>query len=175
MRILGGEFRGREITRPKLSSVRPMTQAERAALFNILGPVDGLSFLDAYAGSGAIGLEALSRGASGVVGIEANAAVCAVIRRNYTDLGLQEHYRLYAQTVEDWLKRRLAVKFDVMVAAPPFAKLDAAVLGQFSQHLSETGIIVVSHDSRREQPELSGVKMVTSRRYGDGTLSFYKP
>lgn len=174
MRILAGQLRGRELARPKFDSVRPMTQKEREALFNILGPVDGLTLLDAYAGSGAIGLEAISRGARLVTGIEADRAVCAVIRRNIADLGLGAQYRLAAQTVEAWLKAHNDADFDLIVAAPPFAALDAAVLGQLGRRLIETGIMVVSYSGRLETPALDRLELISDRHYGDGNLAFYR-
>ena len=88
MRIIAGTHRGRRIAAPKGAQTRPTGDRVREALFNLVGPVDGASVLDLYAGSGALGLEALSRGARRCVFVETDAAACAVIRRNLESLGL---------------------------------------------------------------------------------------
>ncbi len=171
MRILAGALKGRVIGRPKSAGVRPMSGKVRAALFNIVGSVEGLTILDAYAGSGAVGFEALSRGAASAVAIEASRIVASTIRKSAEGLNIA-NYELYNGRLEDWLKRATA-KLDLIVADPPYDLIDNAVLGQLAGHLTEKGTFVVSHSSRIGSPELKSLKLVDSRKYGDSTLSFY--
>jgi 16S rRNA (guanine966-N2)-methyltransferase len=172
MKILAGEFGGRTITRPKTSSVRPMSDKVRAALFNILGDVRELRVLDIYAGSGAVGLEAVSRGAAEVVLVEGSRSVAVHINKTIKDLGVAS-----AQTIiekaEVWVKRADG-EFDLIVADPPYEKIEAATLDAIAAHLDQEGTFVVSHSSRIAPPALESVSLVDSRTYGDSALSFYK-
>ena len=192
MKILAGKFKGRPIARPKSESVRPMGDKVRAALFDIVGSVQNKIVLDAYAGSGAVGFEALSRGAASVLAIEQNSKVAAIIRQNAQGLGLTESHHLILDDVAHWLNtsngQRLTSKvgreslntfdvqrltFDVVVADPPYDQLDPAVLSLLGSRLTTDGILVVSRSSRIPAPELQSVKLIQSRLYGDSALSFY--
>lgn len=174
MRIISGVLRGRVFKRPDTSKVRPMTEKERAALFDILGDVQGLSVLDAYAGSGAIGLEALSRGAGRVEGVEMSRLACRIIQDNIRSLGLEFSYQLNCVSVEDWHKRYPLKRFDVIIAAPPFADLSPVALSDLGTHLVDTGVMAVSYSSRLETPEIQGLRHIDTRKYGDGSIAFYK-
>src|SRR5580765_8564485 len=103
MRLLSGQYKGRQIERPKSSLVRPMGDKVRAALFDVVGSVNGAVVLDAYAGSGAAGFEALSRGAAMVEAIEANKSVARTIEANLKLLGIDWGYNLHTIKVETWL------------------------------------------------------------------------
>jgi 16S rRNA (guanine966-N2)-methyltransferase len=172
MRILGGSLKGREIVRPKTAQVRPIAGLTREALFAILGPLDGKQVLDAYAGSGAIGFEALSRGAGYVEAVEKLPEAAASIRRNASHLGAGSRHRLARMPLEAWLKKN-QTKFHVIVAGPPFDSLDVNILNSLAGHLSLNGVLVVWHSSRIASPELKSVQLVSSRKYGDSSLSFY--
>src|SRR5687768_1776080 len=104
MRIVAGQLRGREIIAPRGRTTRPMTDRTRESLFNILGDINGFAVLDAYAGSGAVGLEALSRGASHVDAVEKNFQASQVIAKNVKRLGVGERYKLHRVPMEKWLK-----------------------------------------------------------------------
>lgn len=151
-----------------------MTEKERAALFDILGDIQGLSLLDAYAGSGAIGLEALSRGAARVEGVELNGLACRIIKDNIRSLGLEFSYQLSCASVEDWHKRYPFKKYNVIIAAPPFASLSPEALSDLGAHLVDTGIMAVSYSSRLDTPALRDLELIDHRKYGDGSIAFYK-
>lgn len=174
MRILAGYLGGREISRPANGSVRPMTEKLRGALFNIIGNGDGQLVLDVYAGSGVIGLEALSRGAAQVVLLEGDRRVAATIRQTITQLGVDAQAQVITRPVEQWLLADHPTIFDLIVADPPYAQLNPTVLSQLGRRLAETGIMVVSYSSRLETPKLDGLKLVSDRRYGDASLAFYR-
>ncbi len=157
--------------------MRPTNDQVRAALFNILGDIQGQSVLDAYAGSGAVGFEALSRGAALCDAIEANRAAAKVIQANAAALGVAEEYQLTVAKVEDWLSwpsNRPAPHYNLIMADPPYAHLDATVLDQLGEFLAPGGLLVVSHAAKIESPALHNLRLVDQRRYGDSALSFYR-
>jgi 16S rRNA (guanine966-N2)-methyltransferase len=174
MRIVAGKYKGLQIDWPKNRAVRPMSELVREALFNILGPVDGFKVLDAYAGSGSVGFEALSRGADQAVAVEVLDQAVQVIRRNAAKLNVTSQHRVQAMPIEKWLKST-EDKFELIVAGPPYAELNVAVLLQLAQLLQEGGTLVVWHSSRIDPPALESIQLTDSRRYGDSSLSFYNP
>lgn len=175
MRIIGGELRGREILSPQTNKTRPMTDRDREAVFNILGDISGLKVLDAYAGSGALGFEALSRGAVSVDAVETAKQPAEAIRKNIKNLNLTDRYKLHQAKVESWLvsRRVLDIKYGLIFADPPFEQLDKAVLEKITELMEEGGLMVVKHSSRVEPPELR-TKLLDSRKFGDTTISFYR-
>jgi 16S rRNA (guanine966-N2)-methyltransferase len=175
MRIIAGELGGRTLVAPKTQATRPMTDKVRAALFDILGPVDGLTVLDAYAGSGALGFEALSRGAQQVVAIESARPALAAINQNRQSLGLEWGHILQASTVESWLARSPAQTFNVIMADPPYSQLKPDVIAKLGARLAAGGILVLSHSQQVPALTVEGLELMTTKLYGDSRLSFYKP
>lgn len=178
MKILGGELRGRSFDQPKTQSVRPLSDKVRAAIFDVVGAPDGLTVLDAYAGSGAAGFEAASRGAVLVEAIEANDRVARVIAANAKALGLDWGYVLHQMTVETWLaapKQQPATpRYNLIIADPPYAKLETDVMDRLAQFLTAGGVLVISHSSKLESPQLEGAQQIKHKVYGDTALSFYQ-
>ena len=178
MRVTGGKLRGREFTQPSTRSVRPLSGKVIQALFDVVGPLDG-AVLDAYAGSGAAGFEALSRGAVLVEAVEANRPVARIIERNAQGLGLDWGYNLHVMTVETWLARPaqqdLTPRYQLIIADPPYAQLDEHVLTRLGGHLARDGILVISHSGKRSSPVLESLVLMHSKVYGDSALSFYQP
>jgi len=147
MRIIAGTHRGRRFAAPKGAHTRPTGDRVREALFDIVGPIDGASVLDLYAGSGALGLEALSRGAAACVFAETDSAACRVIRRNLETLGLAGG--LVVQRDAAGLLRGEAAagrRHDLVLADPPYDRWDSVaadlaallppVLAVFASHLT---------------------------------------
>ncbi len=178
MRIVTGQLGGRIVQAPRSASTRPMTDKVRAALFDSLGSVEHKRFLDAYAGSGAVGFEAWSRGASDVQAIEHGHQAIKATRANLEILGIDWGYRLHAQTVESWLAHHNATnqpEFDVIVADPPYDRLKADILEKLGCLLTKKGILIVSHSSKQPLPLLEGLSQVSNRIYGDSALAVYRP
>lgn len=144
-----------------------MGERERLALFNmIVDSIPGASVLDAFAGSGALGIEALSRGASSVVFIEKNAKACSVIRDNLRELGLK------ADIFQgDVMNFTIDVKFDLILADPPYDKFDINEVKHLVQFLQGRGKLVLSHPG--EAPDLPGLELLKSRKYAGATISVY--
>ena len=151
-----------------------MSDKVRQALFNILGPLDGLMVLDAYAGSGAVGFEVLSRGAAQVESIEANRAVARVLEQNRQRLGLDWGHTLVVSTVESWLARPARTNYDLIIATPPYAAVDPDIAHRLGQRLKAGGLLVWEQASRTPTFELKSLRLRQSRVYGDTTLNFYQ-
>ena len=136
-----------------------------------------MTILDAYAGSGAAGFEALSRGSLLVEAIEANRNVARTIQDNAKTLGADFSYILYQMTVETWLgsprQQSDRERYDVIIADPPYSQLDDEVLSRLVAFLLPTGRLVVSHGSKRTPPVIESGELIQTKIYGDSALSFY--
>lgn len=175
MRIIAGTHRGRRIAAPKGEQTRPTGDRVREALFNLVGPVDRASVLDLFAGSGALGLEALSRGARRCVFAETDAAACRMIRRNLETLGLTGALVLQRDAVSVLRKERTAGRrHELVLLDPPYgrwASLEPALAELLPEVVSDEGIVVVETDAHVE-PTLP-LALVTSRRYGSARLTLF--
>ena len=177
LRVIGGELSGRVLRGPPRNT-RPTTDRVREALFEILtargAPMRRV--LDLYSGTGAMGIEALSRGAEWCEFVESDAKACEVIRENLRSTGLREQAKLWPMPVAR-VTERLEGAFELVVADPPYGYDRAeAELGAVVERglLADGGILVVEHSRRREWPEnLAGLKQLTSRRYGDTKVTMY--
>jgi len=181
LRIIGGYLRGRRLKGPPKGTARPTSDRVREALFNILSPwVPGCRFLDLFAGSGAVGLEALSRGAVRTVFVEADPRVAAVLRANLSasapDAGWDVYRVPFMQALRD-----LAAKgesFDLVFIDPPYGRgLEEAALRALSDlRLLAPGGIAVAESARAHLPpdEIPGLSLWRRERYGDTVLSFYR-
>ena len=174
MRIISGKYGGRTLAVPKSTATRPMTDKVRGALFDILGPIDGMTVLDAYAGSGAIGFEALSRGALRVVAIEIGHQALRAISSNIESLGLGFEYSVEPIKVESWLAHKPAGALDLIFAMPPYAAMDKEILARLAALLAEDGVMVVEYPRQAKDYTVDGLSVIDSRSYGDPTLVFYK-
>ena len=177
MRIIAGTHRGRRIAAPKGAHTRPTGDRVREALFNLVGPVDGASVLDLYAGSGALGLEALSRGARRCVFVERDAAACRAIRANLDSLGFTGALVLQRDALSVLAEERSAGRrHDLLLLDPPYDEWErsAVRLGELlPEVVAETGLVVVETDVRIE-PTLP-LDPVTTRRYGSARLTVFRP
>lgn len=151
-----------------------MSEKLRAAVFDILGPIDGTTVLDAYAGSGAIGFEAYSRGARRVVAVEQSAAVVSVIRLNALGLDIQEEYSVVQQSLESWVTTQNDKHFDIIIADPPYEQIQKKLLEKLGNLLVSSGIMAISHTSKIVLPELQSLSLIKTKTYGDSALSFYR-
>ena len=180
-RIIGGSAGGRRLQTPKGDHTRPTSDRVREALFSAiesaLGSLEGLRFLDLYAGSGAVGLEALSRGAAAATLVEADRRTAGLIRANARTVGLRGA-EVVSASVARHLAERPAAAYDVVFLDPPYslaARLIAADLQLLGSQgwLVEQALVVVEHATR--QPLTGwpdGYVEGRERRYGETTLSF---
>jgi 16S rRNA (guanine966-N2)-methyltransferase len=172
-RIIGGVAGGRRLSMPKGQATRPTSDRVREGLFSSLGgDLSGRAFLDLYAGSGAVGLEAASRGASTVVMVERDARAVAAIRSNAAAVALP-NVAVRAESVARFLAEPVVTTFDVVFLDPPYADPVADVLGRLvdGEWLAADGVVVVERATRDDAPPWPpGLVQDRSRRYGDSTL-----
>ena len=173
MRIIAGEFRRRHIKSVPGLDVRPTPDRLRESLFNVLAPrLPGAVFVDAYAGTGAVGIEALSRGASQVVFLEKDRRAAAVIRENLSTLGASARADVRIGGAAQSLA---ALHAGIVFLDPPYplaSEYDAALAALARGHCP---LVIVQHSSRHELPrEIGSLRHVRLLRQGDNSLSFYE-
>ncbi len=179
LRITGGVHRGRRLRMPRSAELRPTADRVRSAVFSILGAqaLRQAQVLDLYAGSGALGLEALSRGAAYALFIEADARRCRSIREALAALALTEQASVRNGRVERILDA-LAGKYGLVFADPPYAQTDWQPLMRRLNRgglLTEDAMVVAEHRRETElADEYGSLALQTRRRYGDTAISIYK-
>jgi len=184
MRIIAGKFRSRQLKSLKGLALRPTSDMLRETLFNILGPrVEGSCFLDLFAGTGAVGIEAISRGAIAAAFVENHPAAIRLIRENLTSLEIKVEARIIASSVgaalEKLQKERTAV-FDFIFLDPPYINekdYEATLRAlENSSLITESTIVVAEHHKSFQLPaSLGQFERVRVLRQGDAALSFYRP
>lgn len=182
MRIIAGKLRSRRLKGPGKFLLRPTSDRLRETLFNILGPaVEGSLFLDLYAGTGAVGIEALSRGAREVCFVESHPRTARLIAENLNSLGVRESGEVFACDVMSALERIAArhLLADFVFLDPPYAKLDE--LGDtldaldVSHLLAPSGVVIAEHHHKAELPgRLTRLERFRLLEQGDASLSFYR-
>lgn len=180
MRVIAGEYRGRRLETIEGKSIRPTSDMVKESLFNILldYTID-CTFLDLFAGSGSVGIEAISRGASNVIFIDSSVDSLKILRKNIDSLKICKGYEVYNADYKLAIDKLNTNKksFDVIFIDPPYSKgiaQDAIVRIEKSNILNKNGIIAVEHDDKDNMPEnLENLIMHKQRRYGNTRLSFY--
>lgn len=178
-RISGGKERGRRLRSPKGTGIRPTSERVRAAVFSILGPaVEGAKVLDIYAGTGAFGMEALSRGAAWADFVEADERHCQAIRLALRDLDMVDKAKVYRAKAERALEI-LPGGYDLVFADPPYEQDPwDEFLGRmgYGNTLNVGASVVAEHrHTRILKDEYGPLKVVTRRRYGDSAVTIFHP
>ena len=177
MRVIAGSLKGRRLASPTWGGLRPTSDRLRETLFSILGDrVAGASILDGFAGTGALGIEALSRGAGHVVFVDADRRATTLITENLRRSGVDNRYAIIRATLRDAARRRLRDrKFDLVLLDPPYDEEDlTGVLTVAAECLGRGGLIVLEQAHRRgPQTGAPGVERIRVVRSGDSMLSFY--
>ena len=170
IRITSGNLRGRSIKSPKSSLTHPMGSREKLALFNMISAyLPSARVLDAFAGSGALGIEAISRGVAGVVFVEKSAQVARAIKENLANLGISSQGEVICG---DATKYDTKEKFQVILADPPYDKFEDFDLNSLAGLLDEEGILVLSHPG--EAPQLTGLNLLKTSSYAGAKISLYR-
>ena len=174
MRVIAGRFKGRRLKTPSWEGLRPTSDKLRETLFNILAPrIAGARVLDAYAGTGALGLEALSRGAAHATFVENDRRAAGLIEENAHVCGLKGGYTIACGDFMTWRGGAAGI-FDLILLDPPYdidnagAAIDAA-----ARHLAGDGLVVLERATRREPEEPAAARRVRDVKSGDSTLTFY--
>jgi 16S rRNA (guanine966-N2)-methyltransferase len=174
IRLISGEFGGRYLDAPDTTRTHPMSERMRGALFNMLGDIEGQVVLDAFAGTGSIGLEALSRGAKQAVFIERDRIAQKVITNNIKLLGVQDRASLVKASVASWSETARETQFDLIFADPPYHDVQLSTVSRLAKYLNPKGLMILSHPGRESAPTVNGVVVVDNRSYGDAALAFYR-
>jgi len=152
-----------------------MGERIRGSLFNILGDITGYEVLDAFAGTGSLGLEALSRGAAIALFIDKDKTAQRVISENIASLGVEVGTKLIRSSVAQWDETNdLKQKFDLIFADPPYHDLQLSTVFRLRKYLKPKGLMVLSIPGRESTPTVNGVVVVDKRNYGDAALAFYR-
>lgn len=172
MRIISGEFKSRILKDPKGHRTHPMSEKMLGALFNSLADVNGLTVLDAFAGTGAIGIEALSRGAARVYATEIDTDAFEVLKHNRDLITDEERMSVHRANVKSWLKNEDMV-FDLIIADPPYDAIGMNALDACAEHVKSGGVLVLSLPIA-EHMNFKKLKLIDEKRYGTAKLVFYK-
>jgi len=182
MRIIAGEYRGRVLKSPADSKTRPTSDRLRETLFNILSPKidEATRFLDLCAGTGAIGIEAVSRGVGFAAFVDKSRRSCALIEENLDLLQIPENQtEVFCNTAENFVQRKQKENWDIVFYDPPYQSNYAVFLHEFDENaknlLSHDGILVVEHHTKTVIPDLVGeLRRWRVLRQGETQLSFYE-
>ena len=184
MRIIAGKYRGRQLKSPPSAQTRPTSDRLRETLFNVLAPrIEGARFLDLCAGTGAVGIEALSRGAEHVTFVDKSRRMCGLIEANTSALGIDEQeLEIVNADASDYLRRHAKKErepFDILFFDPPYSS-DYSLVNLISdtggQLLTDDGVVIVEHFKKTDLPEAFGsLKRYRTLKQGDSVLSFFKP
>jgi len=171
VRIIAGTFRGHRIAAPKGRDTRPTSDRVRENAFNLIGPVDDADVLDLFAGSGALGLEALSRGAAHATFVEQDRDACRVIDANLDKLGLKAIV-LQMDAVRALAQERRT--YDLVLCDPPYDYDATRLAPHLAKALTENGVLVWESSSRAPAPEVTGLRERTTRTYGSARLTLFE-
>lgn len=174
MRIVSGWLGGRLIDSPGTNRTHPMSEKARGAIFNSLGDLTGLTVLDAYAGSGALAIEAISRGAKSALAIERDTDAVKTISANITALGLEEQVNLLHKNISGWSRNNQAKQFDIVLADPPYTDIRPDVIQRLAGHVVQNGLFVLSWPGSEPVREFATLTIVSHKTYGDAQLVFYR-
>jgi 16S rRNA (guanine966-N2)-methyltransferase len=176
MRVIAGRYKGRHLEAPTWQGLRPSSDKLRETLFNVLAPrIEGARVLDGYAGTGAVGIEALSRGAAHVTFVEKQRRAAGLIAANLKECGIEGGYTIQcAEVVAALDALPAAAAFDLILLDPPYDNDDVDVaLEAAARHLAGNGLIVLERATRREPPESGALRRVRDVKSGDSTLTLF--
>lgn len=172
--VVGGAFRGAKLASPDNALTHPMGAREKNALFNRLaGMLNGAKVLDAYAGTGALTIEALSRGAKTVTLVEKSPKIARVARQNLEHIVPNGEWRMVIESVGKFADET-SEKFDIIIADPPYDKIEYSEIEKLVQLLNKEGTLVLSHPAKNGIPEIGGLEIVSSKNYAGAEITIYR-
>lgn len=175
MRVIAGYLGGRQFTSPKGNRTHPMSDKARGALFNALGDIKGLTVLDAFAGSGALSFEALSRGAKRVTAVDIETNAFKAMTESAAALAVEDKMEIVRANVGGWFKSSPQNdRFDIVLCDPPYDVLQLPIIERLSSKVILEGLIVVSLPPGARLIMPDRCELVQSKDYGDITLQFFR-
>lgn len=174
MRVIAGWLGGRNFNSPNGHRTHPMSDKIRGAIFGVLGDIKGLTVLDAFAGSGALAIEAISRGAGSALAIEVDKRAHTVLSENIKSLGIEDRIKAVRSFAGAWSTRHQAKFFDLIFVDPPYDNIPYRDLKSLPRHLADKGTLVLSWPGQAEPLKFAGLTTVQAKHYGDAQLVFYQ-
>ncbi len=174
MRIIAGTLGGRNFDSPHSARTHPMSDKVRGALFNALGDIAGLTVLDAFAGSGALSFEAISRGAASTIAIDIDSEAFKTINNNVERLGIANKVSVLRKNVSGWARNNTLQQFDLVLADPPYDDIRPDILQKLVPLTKHGGLYVLSWPGSEPIRPFDGLKPVSHKTYGDAQLVFYR-
>ncbi len=174
MRIIAGKLGGRLFDSPRTNRTHPMSDRARGGLFNALGDIEGLTVLDAFAGTGALSFEAISRGAVSAVAIDMDKNAYRTIVANVEQLGLSDQVRAIRRQAGSWATGQTDTFFDIVLCDPPYNDLRRDILQKVANRTKPGGLFVLSWPGSEAMPEFRGLMPIRQKSYGDLQLIYYE-
>lgn len=171
MRVIAGEFKSRILKNPRGRKTHPMSEKIRGALFNALGDISGMTVLDGFAGSGAVAIEALSRGAKRVYAVEIDADAFEILKENRDLVTDASRMSVHRANVRSWLKNQ-ELTFDLVIADPPYNAIGMNAIEACADAVAPGGMLVLSLPPA-EHIDFKRFKKYDEKLYGDAKLVFY--
>lgn len=175
MRVISGRLGGRMFESPRGHRTHPMSEKIRGAIFNMLGDIKGLHMFDAFSGTGALAIEAISRGARSVTAVELDNEAFKTIMQNIRDLEIDDRVNVHRKDVKSWSRNNKDTQFDVVLIDPPYDAVPYTLLHKLATHAKPGGIVMYSlppdHDFRLAE---SDFEMLSEKQYGDASLLVYR-
>jgi 16S rRNA (guanine966-N2)-methyltransferase len=173
MRIIAGTLGGRNFISPRGNRTHPMSEKVRGALFNALGDIEGLTLLDAFAGSGALSFESISRGAKSVIAIDNDRNAQWAIADNIRSLGLIGNVKLIKASANSWAETTDSI-FDIVLLDPPYDAVQDVLLSKLAARVNIDGLVVLSLPPKSAFKLSDNYQLLQTKDYGDATLAFWR-
>ena len=174
MRVVAGKLGGRVFEDPRGNRTHPMSEKARGAIFNALGDIDGLTVLDTYSGTGALAIEAISRGAASVLAIDVDTDAVKTISANVSALGLEDSITVLRKNISGWSRNNQQKQYDIVLADPPYHDIRPDVIERLGVHVKPDGLFVLSWPGSEAVREFKGLDLISHKTYGDAQLVFYR-
>lgn len=175
MRVIAGRLKGRQFDSPHGHRTHPMSEKIRGAIFNALGDIEGLTVFDPFAGSGALCIEAVSRGAAAAVALDIDKHAAETITRNCRQLDISNQVKVVRVNAAGWLETQPDQVFDLVLLDPPYDDVHHELLERLADRAKTGGVVVVSLPpvAKLHLPG-SNFRLLNSNSYGDAQLTFYR-
>ena len=175
LRIISGKFGGRTIAAPDGDLTHPMGERVRGSLFNIINSrLDDTEVLDVFAGTGSLGLEALSRGAKHATFVERDRVASRILAENIAALGVDELTTSTQIGAATWISQNQDKRYDVIFVDPPYNDMQFSIVAKLAPLLKPDGLLVLSHPEKVKVPDFEGLILTDNRNYGTAELGFYR-
>jgi 16S rRNA (guanine966-N2)-methyltransferase len=174
VRVIAGTLGGQQFDSPKSFKTHPMSEKIRGAIFNALGDLSGLSVLDAFAGSGAIAIEAISRGAATAVAVDSDQSAVSSITTNIRLLKIANRLHVVKAPIHSWLQTQQYGVFDIVFADPPYNDPQLSSVAELTNVVTANGLLVLSLPPTITSPAYDNFSVVKHKQYGDATITIYQ-